>query len=485
LKEIDLQLKERKALELDLKEALKEQAGAKAENPVLREEMDTLKSRIDQLTSTEGAVCPLCGQALNEDERNNLIEELSEDGKIKGDKYRANVDLLAKADEKVNALEGKVSKLMTIDENNRNLTRRLDQIINQENTILEEQKLWETEGAKKLIEIEGKLKTEDFALKTRKTLAKIDEDLKNIGYQVDAHDAERKRELALRSSDVELRKLEHARATLAPLEREIKELEENLVSQGKDLGIQETEFEKAAANLAVAITESPDIFEAENQMLSLQEDENRIRLEVGAAQQEVNVLDSLKKRTAELAVSREYLAQKVAQHKSLERAFGKDGVPAMLIEQALPQIEVKANEILERLSGGSMSINFSTQTAYKDKSREDLRETLDIIISDIAGQRDYEMYSGGEAFRINFAIRLALSEVLAQRAGARLQTLVIDEGFGSQDEIGRQRLIQAINLVKEDFEKILVITHIDSLKDAFPTRIEVEKSETGSTVNII
>ncbi|MBT7818332.1 MAG: hypothetical protein HN672_03170, partial [Chloroflexi bacterium] len=157
----------------------------------------------------------------------------------------------------------------------------------------------------------------------------------------------------------------------------------------------------------------------------------------------------------------------------------------MLIEQALPQIEVKANEILERLSGGSMSINFSTQTAYKDKSREDLRETLDIIISDIAGQRDYEMYSGGEAFRINFAIRLALSEVLAQRAGARLQTLVIDEGFGSQDEIGRQRLIQAINLVKEDFEKILVITHIDSLKDAFPTRIEVEKSETGSTVNII
>jgi len=46
-------------------------------------------------------------------------------------------------------------------------------------------------------------------------------------------------------------------------------------------------------------------------------------------------------------------------------------------------------------------------------------------------------------------------------------------------------LIQAINLVKEDFEKILVITHIDSLKDAFPTRIEVEKSETGSTVNII
>jgi exonuclease SbcC len=95
------------------------------------------------------------------------------------------------------------------------------------------------------------------------------------------------------------------------------------------------------------------------------------------------------------------------------------------------------------------------------------------------------MYSGGEAFRVNFAIRLALSEVLAQRAGARLQTLVIDEGFGSQDAIGRQRLIEAINLVRPDFEKILVITHIEELKDVFPRRIEVKKTARGSEVRVV
>jgi exonuclease SbcC len=169
----------------------------------------------------------------------------------------------------------------------------------------------------------------------------------------------------------------------------------------------------------------------------------------------------------------------------LERSFSKDGVPALLIEQALPQIESKANEILDRLSGSTMSVRFITQSAYKDKRREDLRETLDIQISDSAGERDYEMFSGGEAFRVNFAIRLALSEILSQRAGARLQTLVIDEGFGSQDAQGRQRLIEAINLVRQDFEKILVITHIDELKEVFPTRIEVEKTEAGSQVSVI
>jgi exonuclease SbcC len=132
-----------------------------------------------------------------------------------------------------------------------------------------------------------------------------------------------------------------------------------------------------------------------------------------------------------------------------------------------------------------MSVRFVTQAAYKDRRREDLRETLDIQISDGAGTRDYEMFSGGEAFRVNFAIRLALSEVLAQRAGARLQTLVIDEGFGSQDAQGRQRLIEAINLVHPDFARILVITHLDELKDAFPSRIEVEKGARGSSVRVM
>ena len=196
------------------------------------------------------------------------------------------------------------------------------------------------------------------------------------------------------------------------------------------------------------------------------------------------VLSVQRTRKAQFELEREELVKHIAQHKTLERAFGKDGVPALLIEQALPQIEEKANDLLDRLSDGQMSIRFVTQAEYKDKKRDDLKETLDIQISDSAGIRAYEMYSGGEAFRVNFAVRLALSEILAQRKGARLQTLVIDEGFGSQDTRGRQRLLEAINLVKDDFEKILVITHLDELKDAFPSRIEVEKTERGSIVKV-
>jgi len=59
---------------------------------------------------------------------------------------------------------------------------------------------------------------------------------------------------------------------------------------------------------------------------------------------------------------------------------------------------------------------------------------------------------------------------------------VIDEGFGSQDIEGRDRLVEAIKMIQDDFEKILVITHIPELKDVFPVRIEVTKTPAGSVL---
>ncbi|MBT9142336.1 MAG: Nuclease SbcCD subunit C [Dehalococcoidia bacterium] len=90
----------------------------------------------------------------------------------------------------------------------------------------------------------------------------------------------------------------------------------------------------------------------------------------------------------------------------------------------------------------------------------------------------------GESFRINLALRIALSRLLARRAGAPLPTLIIDEGFGTQDAAGRGKLVEAINSIQDDFERIIVITHIEELKDAFPVRIEVTKTDEGSTITI-
>ena len=107
---------------------------------------------------------------------------------------------------------------------------------------------------------------------------------------------------------------------------------------------------------------------------------------------------------------------------------------------------------------------------------------MQILISDEIGTRSYETFSGGETFRVNFALRIALSKLLARRSGAPLPILFIDEGFGSQDAVGQERLKEAIQSIQGDFKKIIVITHIQDVKDSFPDRIEVIKTEKGSTI---
>jgi exonuclease SbcC len=479
------EIEKRRSIETELTAAQEVFANAKAENPRLKAEMDELKGRIDQLTETDGAACPLCGQPLSPDERHNLVDELSTIGKTMGDKFRANRALLAEADENVKSIKMRVQSLVGLDDE---LLAVKDQL-NKKNSKLEQieeiKSSWEKDGSPRHTEITKIIQKDAFAHDARTSLNEIDEELKSIGYDAAQHDNIRRLERDGRGTEDDLRALDRAKAALEPLENEVANLQSQINDLQTEIRDQRSSFDQAAANLAAAQAQAPDIHQAQRDLLDIQEQENKLRLEVGAARQKVMVLDDLKTRRDTFEAERETFAKRVGQYKQLERAFGKDGVPALLIEQALPQIENKANQILERLSGGNMSVRFITQREYKDKSRDDMRETLDIQISDSAGVRDYEMFSGGEAFRVNFAIRLALSEVLAQRAGARVQTLVIDEGFGSQDELGRQRLIEAINTVKTDFAKILVISHIDSMKDAFPARIEVEKTTQGSIVHIV
>ena len=162
-------------------------------------------------------------------------------------------------------------------------------------------------------------------------------------------------------------------------------------------------------------------------------------------------------------------------------AFGKKGIQAIIIENALPEIENEANYILSKLSDNQMHLGLITQQSTRSGN---FVETLDILIADNLGTRNYELYSGGEAFKINFALRVALSSLLARRSGSKLETLIIDEGFGSQDESSRMRLIQAINAISHDFARILVVTHISEIKEMFPVQINVSKEDGISEVQI-
>lgn len=226
----------------------------------------------------------------------------------------------------------------------------------------------------------------------------------------------------------------------------------------------------------------------ELELNNLRTEEKETRNLLGQATELISRVEQLEKVAVQKKQEKANLGREKESFEELALAFGKKGIQAMIIETAIPEIEDGANRLLDRLTNGRMKVRFETQRETKTKlesGEKGIVETLDIKILDEMGERPYENYSGGEQFRVNVAIRLALSKLLTRRAGARLQFLVIDEGFGTQDQEGRTKIVEVLDSIKDDFEKILIITHLEELKEEFPVRIEVSKNSDGSTFELI
>ncbi len=455
------------------------------QNRQYRKEMDQLKKRLDSLQEAESAACPVCGQNLSETKRQTLIDELSEEGKVLGDRFRENqarivdwTNVKTTAEDLLRNLDSLQKKLLLEE---KFFSAKQEELRNLENNLQE----WSAGSQPRAEALEEILQTGAYEPETQENLRQLDEEMSSLGYIPATHQQKRQREQADRDIEEQMRLLEIAHTRRKALQKQHAELVTEIATLESRVASLQQEYARIETDLQQMNAGLPTPAEAETEY-------NRALLDFNAKQREVHQQTSRLENLSRLRQEQSAREQEKEQHmlstsqlKMLEKAFSKDGIPALLIEQALPEIEAQANDILNRLSGNGMSVRFETQREYKDRSREDRKETLDILIQDASGQREYELFSGGETFRINFAIRLALSYLLARRAGARLQTLVIDEGFGSQDAQGRQRLIQAINLVRPDFAKILVITHLEELKEAFPARIEVLKTPRGSVVEVM
>ncbi|MEB3224579.1 MAG: exonuclease subunit SbcC [Synechococcus sp.] len=271
----------------------------------------------------------------------------------------------------------------------------------------------------------------------------------------------------------------------------------NLTAQREELHQRQAIAQTELAQLAEQITQlqdgltNLDDYQDEINALETQLQACRQTLETaiarrGQLQQSLENLEAIATAQTQGKADLKELQHQHRIHQELSIAFGKNGIQALMIENALPQLEAETNQILGRLTEYQFHVQFLTQKAKKGtkKNATQMIDTLEILIADARGTRAYETYSGGEAFRINFSIRLALAKLLAYRSGTTLQMLVIDEGFGTQDAEGCGRLIAAINAIANDFACILAVTHIPQFKEAFQSRIEVYKDQQGSCLRI-
>ena len=486
--QIQLQLRQLAQPEDELRQ--KKQAGQElqtrinhleSDNTKLEREIKEIGEKLDLLSTQTEAKCPLCETELSQEGLRLIESKYTAERQTKSDVLKSNRAELAQEKSELESLQDETSRLESYLESEKAAVQSRTSVLEKEIAEAEEAIKQLAEAGSELAEIEQRLARKDFAVSEQETLRELESELGKLDYDAERHEQVRRSLADLEEYDRAQRKLEDADRLINQEKEAAASAEEAAQKLRQSL---ETD-KQTSQDLTTAVALLPQLLdelaqaETENQLLTRQRDQAQERVwGIKAKLQRLDELEARKKEKGKLITR---AARQEDIYKELAKAFGKGGIQALLIEMALPEIEVEANRLLGRMTDNRMHVKFETQRETKKGS---VVETLDINISDELGTRNYEMFSGGEAFRINFAIRIALSRLLAKRAGAPLPTLIIDEGFGTQDSTGIEKLKEAINSIQDDFDKIIVITHMEELRDAFPTRIDVTKTAEGSTLSV-
>ena len=477
LEDLDAQ---RDTFDAEISAATKESADLKADHRTLHNQMNEIKAHQQRLSAVDGATCPYCGQPLEESRRLEIIAEREAEGKTLGDQWRANKTrveeletIIAERTKAVGEIRVEIRRLSALRERAGQLNAGVEAALKAEIQL--------EEVRAKLDQLRETLEQEQYAADLRGQLAALIAKRDELGYDRSEHSAVREKLETYQVYETRQKELMLALEALPDATAAY-----DAAQARRERIVQAQAEEEAALEAARARIVKLEALVKQHQERQLEV--NRLRLaerqaydKLSSARQDLNALDELRRRRTEIETTLYEKREERAVYEELMLAFGKNGIPAMIIETAIPELESSANRLLSRMTDGRMNLTMSTQ---REKLSGGVSETLDIQIADELGTRPYELFSGGEAFRINFAIRVALSQMLARRAGAHLRTLFIDEGFGTQDDEGRNKLVEAITAIQDDFDVIIVVTHIDELRDAFPVHLAVEKTSEGSQISV-
>lgn len=347
-------------------------------------------------------------------------------------------------------------------------------------------------AAELLAEIRGKLERLETAENPYVgEVKRLREELEAIGYDPAEHQAAREALEEVRRTARMKSELEAAAARVEEMRHRQEEARaeiERLVAEREDIAREIRELKDRYGHLSRELEAlrpvAEELVRRETELSRARQEEASLRTELGRV---AAVLESIERAKSDLQALNEKtksLRDELTVYETLEQACSKKaGVPALIVENAVPEIERLANEMLAKMAGGRLSVRLDTQA--EGKTTGTMQEVLRITVLDGGIERPYQTYSGAERFMVDLALRVAFSKFLAHRAGAEIKLFVLDEGLGCADSANRTAILNAIMAVAEEFAKVLVVTHLDELKDAFPQRVEVAKGADGSRVRVV
>ena len=439
-----------------------------------------VKLDILQRPGQENAVCPLCQTPLDQDGCGRLVETYQTQVEEKRELFRDNRSHLTGLESRLQEYEEKMPlREKALAEAHRKSALKIQEL---QRKILESQQAQQElfEARSQLGSSQQMLESGEFVADEKSQLDQLDLEIRTLNYDGEARQSAYQQTRDLQSFEEQARQLAQALESLPQEEEGSARAVEMLARRSEELDKQSQELQAETEAIKQLPLVESKVAESSREIRSLEDKREAAVARQGYLNGQLLRRGELGEEEKQGALRLLGLEEDQGIYQELTTAFGRRGVQAMLIETVVPRLEEETNVLLARMTDNRMHVKLETQRERRDGQGDPI-ETLEINVSDELGPRSYEMYSGGEAFRVNLAIRIALSKVLAQRIGAPLPTLFIDEGFGTQDAAGRERILDVIGAIEQDFEKIIVITHLDDMKDMFPVRIEVQKDGDGST----
>ena len=419
---------------------------AETKRQALLDQLRDVERQREQIVELgEKGICPICARPLETHFRtvleflDNQIESITVDGKY----YRARID----------QLEPMPPEITALDEQRRQVFDNVGKL---------ERRLAKVQAA--VQELAGL--TRDIATKDERH-AVVWRELETIAVVYDASRHEHVRQLVERLTPLSSR----AAKLTAQLERE-----PQLVAERARVA---TSLAQVAARLADMTKRRESLKFSEASFAELRERYEQAAAQlrdaelaaVGADAELVSAqsaFEGAEQARAELAKNQEHLALLVRErrlHEELDRAFSD--LRTDLNQTLRPEISDLASRYIRDLTDGRYS-------------EIELDDAYNIIVLEDAIPKP--VISGGEEDLANLVLRLAISEMIAERAGHSFSLLILDEVFGSLDEARRHNVVDLLRRLQDRFEQVILITHIESVREGLDRVITVRyDEETGSS----
>lgn len=171
-------------------------------------------------------------------------------------------------------------------------------------------------------------------------------------------------------------------------------------------------------------------------------------------------------------------------YKLLADLLGRGGLQFHLLREAENVITDLANGSLGNLSHGRMRLELRRDSETNKASTE---KALDLLVYDReTGQRAIPIHhaSGSQKFRIAVSLALAIGRY-SNRAAHHIESVIIDEGFGSLDKAGRDEMIQELHTLEQQLARIILVSHQDDFATAFPNRYSFKLVDKASYVTLV